>query len=105
MGMDETCREVLASILERLRKYEKTREEDRSLLLAAVRTIKSLSPEIQSRFNSELAEQRKKSGDPALHLDDVYNGLIRLLKGLDPTETNEQERLRRLLEAFEGPEQ
>ena len=76
------------------------------MLLALVRTVKSAGPEVQDRFNSELARQEKKVADtPSLSLDDVYDGLIALLRNPDPPAEDEQERLRRLLEAFDGPKQ
>jgi hypothetical protein len=104
--MDSTARKILIAILERLRYFEKTRQDDLSTLLALVRTVKSTSPELQSRFNSELARQREKAAaDPALSLDDIYDGLTALLRSPDPPAEDEQERLRRLLEAFEGPKQ
>jgi hypothetical protein len=100
--MDKTCRDVLAIVLERLQQLEKDRNNDLATLMAVVKTVRSLSPDIQDRFKSELARQEAKAADPVRDLDGVYHGLIRLLKGLDPTEEGEEERLRLLLESFEG---
>jgi hypothetical protein len=101
----DTTREILILLLRRIHDFEKARRSDLPQLVAAVRTIRSLSPEARERFDSELAQLETKAGDPVLALDDIYDGLIDLLRDPDPSAEDEQERLRRLLESFEGPQQ
>jgi hypothetical protein len=100
--MDTTDREILIMVLERLRHFESKRQEDLSTLIALVRTVCSASPRIVAQYRSELAEQQKKAADPALSTEAIYDELIRLLKDPSLPETAQQEKLRRLLETFDG---
>jgi hypothetical protein len=100
--MDSTSREILVMVLERLRHVEKARQEDLATLIAAVRTLRSLSPAMDERFQSEKDDQDEKAELSDLVVDDAYNGLIRLLKGPSLNEKEQQEKLRSLLEALEG---
>jgi hypothetical protein len=86
--MDATAREVIITILERLRYMEKTRHDDMASLKALTSVLVLGNPEFLERY-----------------LDDVYDGLIGLLKNPGPVAEDEQEKLRRLLESFEGPKQ
>jgi hypothetical protein len=98
----DTTREILILLLRRIHDFEKTRRSDLAQLLAAVRTMRSLSPAARERFDSELAQLETKTSDPVLALDDIYEGLIELLRDPAPIADDEQERLRRLLESYEG---
>ena len=101
----DTTREILIVLLERIRSLEKARRQDFPQLIAAVRTLRYLYPAARDRFDSELAQIKKEADDPALALDDIYDGLIDLLRDPAPIADDEQEKLRRLLESFEGPMQ
>lgn len=101
----DTTREILILLLSRIQHFEKLRRHDIAQLLAAVRTMRSLSPAARELFDSELAQLETKVGDPVLVLDNLYDGLLELLRDPAPVAEDEQEKLRRLLESFEGPPQ
>lgn len=103
---DDTLRKVLIVALERLSEIEKRRSEDLDMLMAVVRTVRRASPATDECFKAELqARKEKRSADPRSDLSDVYAGLIDLLKRPDPNEIDQQQKLRLLLESFEGPVQ
>lgn len=104
--MDKTTRQVLVLLLERLRLFEKSRLEDLAALNILIEIIREAAPSADQRFKTEvgLAKDRIASG-PAPHIDAGYDQLIRLLKDPATPEEERQEKLRRLLESFEGPAQ
>jgi hypothetical protein len=104
--MDSTARDVLIVALERLQQLEKDRLEDKAFLTASVRLIRSLTPTLRKAFDQEVdLAKRSEAADRVASLTPIYVGLIDMLKDRDQTETTEQERIRRLLEDYQGPKQ
>ena len=105
--MDQSARSVLITILERLRGMEKTRLEDEATLYGFLNAIAPhFDPKVKDEFKKEKAKYLDRlKKDPGRDLDPIYAGLIKLLKNLDPTVKDEQEKLRQILESFEGPPQ
>jgi hypothetical protein len=96
-------RETLALFLERLRKIEADRGADLLGLTAAILTLRKLSPAVDALFKTEMqALEQKKASDPKLDLSDIYDEAIRLLRSPDLSEQDRQERLRQILESFQG---
>jgi hypothetical protein len=104
-GTDDTLREVMILILERLNQIEKAHLADFPMLIAAVRTLRHLSPEANARFKAETqALEEKHAKHPERDLSDVYAGLIAVLRNLDPNEAAQQEQIRRYLDFLESSE-
>jgi hypothetical protein len=104
--LDKHLRDVMALVLERLRQIEKARIEDSKLLVAVVRTVRGTAPVVDRQFKAEVQKlEVEQAAHPFRDLDDVYAELIRLLRDPDPPQEDQQERLRRLLESFEGLKQ
>jgi hypothetical protein len=104
--MDTTARDVLIVALERLQQLEKDRLEDKAFLRASVRVVRSLNPNLRKFFDEELdLAKTSLANDPAASLGPIYAGLIQMLKDHGQTETSEQEKIRLLLEAYQGPKQ
>jgi hypothetical protein len=89
-----------------MRDFEKARIKDEAILTGIVRAFCSGSPALLKAYQHELkiAEDRLAKS-PSAGLDQIYDGLIALLKNPAHPESDEQEKLRRLLESFEGPKQ
>jgi hypothetical protein len=104
--MDTMARDVLIVALERLQQLEKDRLQDKAILTAIVRAFFSLGPKLMDAYQEELGRAETLSAkDPAASLDPIYAGLIGMLRDRGETATSEQERLRLLLEAYQGPRQ
>ena len=103
--MDYAAREVLITILQRLRYMEKTRHDDMASLKALIMVLCAGNPEFLKRYRELKQRELDTLTAPVHNLDDVYDGLIALLRNPDPPAEDEREKLRRLLESFEGPKQ
>jgi hypothetical protein len=104
--MDTTARDVLIVTLERLQQLEKDRLQDKAILTAIVRAFCSFGPKPMEAYQEELDRAEVLSAkDPAASLEPIYVGLIQMLKDRGQTETSEQEKIRLLLEAYQGPKQ
>lgn len=103
--MDKTARDVLEVLLERLRQLEINRIEDFAALTALITTVRRASQTTDAQFRLEFEDAKARSLDRLARVNAAYDGLIRALKDPGPPEEDEQEKLRRLLESFEGPEQ
>ncbi len=71
---------------------------------ALILTLRAMSPQADNFFMERMRDsETRQAQDPRLDTTGTYDELIRLLKSPDQTAEDEQDKLRRILEAFEGP--
>jgi len=101
--MDLTARRVLVTVLKRLRHEEKLRYEMIGIIRALAESVCSDNPELQRKYQAQRAIHEQTLRAQLLHLEGLFDGLIDALENPDPLEKDEQEKLRQILESFEGP--
>src|SRR5579872_2698592 len=101
--MDSAAREVLIMIVGLLRDLDKTRRDQMASLRALVFVLCEESQDRLQRYREVKQERLDELADPAHDLGPVYDALIQLLKSPDQPEEDDQGKLRRILESFEGP--
>ena len=98
-------REVLVIVLERLRTIEKNHREQMASLKALLSVLCTGNPDFLKRYRNQKELADEQSTRHPVSIDTQYDELLELLKNPGPPEEDEQERLHRLLESFEGPKQ
>ena len=101
----DSALEVISILLERLRHIEKERLEAMSSLRALSHVVFAQNGSLVTKYKDQKKQYDETLATQFHDLDHVYDELIRLLKNPDPLEKDEQEKFRRMLEAFQGPKQ
>jgi hypothetical protein len=103
--MDSVTREILSTLVEHIQHLLKTRNESLASIRALAEAVCANSSIIEKDYRQRKDRYLQELSSPRHDVDVLYNGLLELLKNPGPPVEDEQEKIRRLLESFEGPKQ